>query len=264
MRSDAVLLERILLNLVSNAVRYTRRGKILLGCRRQGGDLRIEVWDTGVGIPTDQRRLIFEEFHQVAGSARGEEKGLGLGLAIVDRLAGLLHHSIEVRSWPGKGSVFAVVVPRTQGKEAEDSAPPIMRTGASFEGPRVVVIDDDPAALKATQALLESWGCRVRTAASGDEAVAICSATPRRRPRVVICDYRLTGGETGLQIIQRLQTAFPNDMQFILITADASAEVARDAQERGLPLLHKPVRPAKLRALLDHCLRSRAPRNHRN
>lgn len=259
-RSDAVLLERVLLNLASNAVRYTHRGKILLGCRRRGRDLHIEVWDTGTGIPANEQHLIFEEFKRVAGSERAEEKGLGLGLAIVDRLAHLLNHCIEVRSWPGQGSVFTVVAARAEGRATEERALPVVRAGVSLKGSRIVVVDGDPAGLKATQTLLESWGCRVFTATSADEALALRAKTPRRLPDVVICDCRLIAGEPGIQAIQRLRSAFPNHMPFILITADASPDVANHAQEWGLPWLHKPVRPAKLRALLDHCLRLRAPR----
>jgi len=258
LRSDPVLLKRILFNLVSNAVRYTRKGKILVGCRRRGSHLRIEVWDTGVGISEDQQRPIFEEFHRVAGHEQEAERGHGLGLAIVDRLARLLGHAIELRSTPGKGSMFAVAVPlATEETAKKDEVAKTARAGVSMENARVMVLDDDPAALKATQTLLQSWGCRVLTAASGDEAVSCCSAAPRQLPDIVICDYRLAGGETGVQVINRLQTAFPGSMQFILVSGDTSAEVARCAQEWGLPLLRKPVRPAKLRALLDHCLRAR-------
>lgn len=261
-RSDPLLLERILLNLVSNAVRYTRRGKILLGCRRRGRDLRIEVWDTGAGIAADQQRLIFEEFHRVVGPERGDEKGFGLGLAIVDRLARLLNHSIEIRSLPGKGSMFAVIVPQAEGRAVEDQVPQVVRAGALLEGARVVVIDDDAAALMATQTLLESWGCEVIAALTGDDAAAHLATLGDRFPEVVVCDYRLGGGVTGVEVIEDLRKKFSPGIQGILVSGDASGEAAQAAKVSGYPLLQKPVRPAKLRALLGHCLAS--PPGHRD
>lgn len=258
--SDPILLERILLNITSNAVRYTRRGKILLGCRRRGGDLCIEVWDTGVGIPANEQRLVFEEFHRVGATERGAEKGFGLGLAIVDRLARLLNHAIEVRSWPGDGSVFTVVVPRAEGPTSEERASLALRAGVPLQGVRIIVVDDDPAGMKATQSLLESWGCSVLTATSAVEAIALSAKTPRRPPDIVICDFRLIADDPDTKGPPALRAAFPFNGQCILTTADASPDTANHAQEWGLPLLRKPVRPAKLRALLDHCLRLRAPR----
>ncbi len=259
LRSDSVLLERILFNLVSNAVRYTREGKVLVGCRRHGDGLRIEVWDTGCGVPDDQQGLIFEEFRRAAGAEHNPEKGIGLGLAIVDRLAKLLGHAVEVRSKPGKGSMFAVTVPRAPESPPASTAVTAARAGVSLEDVLVLVVDDDPVALEATRTLLESWGCRVLTAVSGAEAVACLSAQRGGLPAIVICDYRLAEGETGTQVLDRARATFADRMQGILVTGDTSAAMLRTAEDSGYPLLQKPVRPARLRALLDHCLRTRNP-----
>ncbi|MBI3897770.1 MAG: response regulator [Gammaproteobacteria bacterium] len=258
-RSDSVLLERILLNLVANAVRYTVQGKILLGCRRRGDKLRIEVWDTGIGIPENQQQHIFDEFYQVAGSQLSAERGLGLGLAIVDRLARLLGHSISLHSAPGQGSVFVVEVPLTLGK-ADDRTTPVAATavGRELEGLLVLVVDDDASALLATKALLESWGCSVFAARSGAEAKWYLSAARERLPQLVICDYRLSSAETGIHVLDHIRQSVSADICTILVSADTSAEVLRAAQESGYPLLYKPLRPAKLRALTLHLL-ARAP-----
>ena len=172
-RSDPILLERILLNLVSNAVRYTTRGGVVVGCRRHGGLLRIEVWDSGAGIPDDQRQNIFAEFCQLAASKTDHHAGLGLGLSIVDRLCRLLEHPIELKSMVGKGSCFAVAVPvatvPARAVEVPDSREPELD---AFKGKLIVVIDDDAMVLSSTDGLLRSWGCRVVTAGSGDAALA--------------------------------------------------------------------------------------------
>ncbi len=159
-RSDPILLERILLNLVSNAVRYTTRGGVVVGCRRHGGLLRIEVWDSGAGIPDDQRQNIFAEFCQLAASKTDHHAGLGLGLSIVDRLCRLLEHPIELKSMVGKGSCFAVAVPvatvPARAVEVPDSREPRLD---AFKGKLIVVIDDDAMVLSSTDGLLRSWGC---------------------------------------------------------------------------------------------------------
>lgn len=251
-RSDPILLERILHNLVSNAVRYTARGKVLLGCRRRGAHLRIEVWDTGVGIAADQLRLIFDEFYRVT-DPLAEERGLGLGLAIVDRLARLLGHKISVRSVPGKGSMFAIDVPCAIGAAAEGEAVAPAADSAEFPATLIMVIDDDHAALAATRTLFESWGCRVLTAGSGTEAEAQLRKRPER-PGLFVCDYRLSHTETGIELLDRLRTLTRGDTPAVVISADTSIEVQRAAEASGYPLLHKPLRPAKLRALTHHLL----------
>lgn len=259
-RSDPILLERILLNLVSNAVRYTERGKILLGCRRSGPNLRIEVWDTGVGIAPDQQRLIFDEFYRAGAQPADTERGLGLGLAIVERLAQLLGHVVTVRSEPDHGSMFAIEVPLATGPETEVEAPPAPSDSAELAGLSVMVIDDDPAALRATQALFEGWGCRVLTAVSGADAESQVEASVPP-PDIYICDFRLSHAETAIDVLDRLRTRLGRDIRAVVVSADTSSEVRLAVDASGYPLLHKPLRPAKLRALMQYLLK-RAERSH--
>lgn len=256
-RGDPLLLERILSNLVSNAVRYTRQGKILLGCRRRGNAVHIQVWDTGIGIPSDQQRLIFEEFYRGAAPGLENEKGFGLGLAIVERLARLLGYTLDLRSSEGRGSVFVVAVPRaaSTGRVEEPIEP--VHVPSSIHGAGVLVVDDDPQALRATRALLEEWGCRVWTAASGAEARAWLAAGDSPHVDVIVSDYRMPG-ETGIEMLERVRRHLP-DVPGIVVTADSSDAAQEAVHGRGYPLLQKPVRPAKLRALLEHYLRNRNP-----
>lgn len=251
--SDPILLERIMLNLVSNAVRYTPTGKILLGCRRHGGGLRLEVWDTGIGIDADQQRRIFEEFYRV-GSAPDADRGQGLGLAIVDRLARLLGHEIIVRSRPGAGSMFALQVPLAAGPVFEATPAVPAHERVTLAGLSVLVIDDDLAALHATRSLLEGWGCRVATASSGIEAESRLQTLGDRPPELYICDYRLGQSETGVDVLDRLRRRLARDVRAVIVTADTSLEVRRAVEAGGYALLYKPLRPAKLRALTHHLL----------
>lgn len=251
-RSDPVLLERILRNLVSNAVRYTPKGKILVGARRRGERLRIEVWDCGVGIPPECQDKIFDEFYQAGNPGRDRQEGMGLGLAIAGRLARLLDSRIDVASTPGKGSVFRIDVPFGElDEEAERVPAPV--AGAALAGSRVLVIDDEAAVRDGMETLLSQWGCRVATAASLDEALARAAREP---PDLVLCDYRLDAG-TGIEALARLQAALGGRIPGILVSGDTAPEVLLEAKAAGYPLLHKPVRPAKLRALLSHVLGKR-------
>jgi CheY-like chemotaxis protein len=254
-RSDPILLERILLNLVSNAVRYTTRGGVVVGCRRHGALLRIEVWDSGAGIADDQRQNIFAEFCQLAASKTGHDAGLGLGLAIVDRLCRLLEHPIELKSIVGKGSCFAVAVPVASAPartvEVPDSREP--RSDA-FKGKLIVVIDDHAMVLGSTGGLLRSWGCRVVTAGSGDAALAGL-AEYDCAPDLIISDYHLAEGETGMEAIARLRAALNTSIPAFLISADTDAERLRAVRAARYHLLHKPVRPMALRNMLHRYLR---------
>jgi signal transduction histidine kinase/ActR/RegA family two-component response regulator len=250
--SDPVLLERILLNFLTNAVRYTERGAILLGCRRHGKHVRIEVWDTGVGIAPEHIEAIFQEFYQVGNPERDRAKGLGLGLAIAARLARLLGSRIEMRSHPGKGSVFAIELPVGVARaeiETANAPAPI----ESLPGARVLVVDDDVLVREAMASLLAQWGCRVTMAATGAEAAAALDGEGGV-PDAVLCDYRLPGGETGVDVIARLRAAAGRPVPAALITGDTAPERLREAKLAGHALLHKPVRPAKLRALLEQLL----------
>jgi signal transduction histidine kinase len=252
-RSDAILLERILLNLVSNAIRYTKGGGVVLGCRRAGRQLRIEVCDTGIGIPEDQRRRIFGEFYQIPTLERTGREGLGLGLAIVDRLCNLLKHSIGVASTVGKGSRFYVSVPMAPKRVSfQKAAPAGMAQFDSVFDKLIVVIDDDALVLDSTGGLLRSWGCRVITAESDQNALAQITS----KPDLIISDYRLKNGRTGIHAIAQLRGAFGTDIPAFLISGDISPERLQDAQKNGYQLLHKPVAPMSLRAVISRFLRS--------
>jgi signal transduction histidine kinase len=251
-RSDPLLLERILLNLVSNAVRYTALGGIVIGCRRRGRLLRIEVWDSGIGIPHDQQRNIFSEFYQVAGPER--RSGLGLGLAIVERLCGLLDYRVEVVSALGKGSRFTLLVPLAAARmdiPQPSSAPSHLPDPA--QGKLVVVVDDDALVLDGMRGLLQSWGCRVVTGAS-ESAVLARIADQASRPDLIISDYRLSDGKTGIEVIEGLRRALAAPIPAFLISGDSGPEPGRQARARGYPLLHKPVRPVTVRATVNQLL----------
>lgn len=256
-RSDSILLERILLNLVSNAVSYTASGRIVVGCRRRGGQLRIEVWDSGPGIPKDQHQNIFAEFHQLGGPQHERRSGLGLGLAIVDRLCRLLDHQIELTSALGKGSRFSVIVPlvAAQALTAEPK-PSVYAALGSIRDKLVVVIDDDELVLDSTGRLLRSWGCDVVTAASAHAALAGL-AERGRTPDLIISDYRLSDGQNGIEAIKKLREAFSLSIPAFLISGDTAPERLRDARASGYHLLYKPVRPRALRAMLGRFLNKR-------
>lgn len=249
-RSDRRLLRRLLQNLISNAVKYTPRGKVLIGCRRQGANVRIDVCDSGLGIPLSQQTLIFREFERLAPAAR-TARGLGLGLSIVERISKVLDHPVTVRSQQGKGSVFSVTLPA-----APASALAINTTGSDpvrqtqpLDGMLVLAIDNEPRILEGLRALLEGWGCRVITAADGEEAGAAL-AQEIVIPHGVIADYHLDQGD-GLSAISVLRNEFGMELPAVLITADRTNEVREAAEASGVRVLNKPVRPAALRALLS-------------
>ena len=249
-RSDFILLERVVANFVSNAIRYTKHGSVLVGCRREGSDLRIEVWDTGHGIPEDQRQNVFGEFYRLK-SADGTQSGFGLGLAIVDRLSRLLHHPVHVHSTVGKGSCFSVTV-KTVGASAQVIKPAVRTAAARLplsEDKFVVVIDNDPMVLEAMSGLLRRWRCQVITAETSDAALKELgdSAT---LPDLIISDYHLSDGKTGIDAIAQLRAALGTAIPAFLMSGDVNAGPLQAAQETGFPLLHKPVEPMTLRATL--------------
>ena len=254
-RSDFILLQRILLNLVTNAIRYTVRGGVVVGCRRRGNQLRIEVWDSGIGIPADQRENIFREFYQVADIERSRRVGLGLGLAIVDRLCRLLDHRLELTSTPGRGSRFAVSLPSVAAPQEpiEHSFTPKAMVDP-VSGKLIVVIDDDALALDAMRGLLRRWGCFVVTAESESAALASLAGDDHR-PDLIISDYRLADGHTGIEAIQQLRSALRARIPAFLVTGDIAPERLREASANGLHLLHKPVEPMALRAMLNQILK---------
>lgn len=250
-QTDPALVRRIVQNFVSNAVRYTRQGTVLVGCRRRAGALAIQVWDTGPGIPPEQLSAIFEEFRRLGSGGEDEPAGLGLGLAIVERIAARLGHPVAVRSWPGRGSVFEVVLPLSETPVAARPAEtPRRRSPATdLAGRLVLCVDNDHAILTATRLLLEGWGCTVLAAT--DAAGAKEALQPvGRAPDMVLLDYHLAGVETGLVVLDALEAAVGHPLAAALVTADRTDALKAAARTRGLPLLHKPLKPAALRALL--------------
>ena len=244
-----MLLERILLNLVSNAVRYTSRGGVLVGCRRRGERLRIEVWDTGPGIAESQHQYIFDEFYQIPDPDRDRRGGLGLGLAIVDRFRRLLDHPIALTSRPGKGSCFSIEVPLCTPPARRDAPPgpgdlAQEKAGAGL----VLVVDDDPMVLEAMRGLLERWGYRTITGASHEAVAALAAGGPR--PDLIIADFHLSGGRTGIETIEHVRAALGGKIPAFLVSGDTSPERLQQARAQGYTLLHKPVSPMTLRSLV--------------
>ncbi|WP_051340872.1 MASE3 domain-containing protein [Azospirillum halopraeferens] len=247
--SDPTLLSRIVRNLLENALRYTSSGGVVLGCRRRGGVVRLEVLDSGPGIPRDRLDDIFEEFVQIDVAGRESGQGLGLGLAIVRRLADLLDHPLEVRSSPGRGSRFVVTVPqvRAPAEAPEDDARELPPAGVRGTA---LVVDDEAIVLAAMASMLESWGFRVLPAATPDAALAAVAAAGRA-PDVVISDYRLGGGRTGVDLIREVRAACGVAVPSILLTGDTGPDRLVEAQRSGFDVLHKPVTPAQLRAVVE-------------
>jgi signal transduction histidine kinase len=254
-RSDFILLERILLNLVSNAVRYTERGGVVIGCRHRNGRLRIDVCDSGIGIPQDQRRNIFGEFYQLDSGEKDRRGGLGLGLAIVDRLCGLLDHPIELTSSVGRGSRFSVLIPSASAVMAQVPLDVPRALVDSEHGKLVMVIDDNELVRDGTRGLLKSWGCLVVTAESEDAAMAKL-ADHVRRPDLIISDYHLAQGKAGFELIDRLRRACGAQIPAFLISGDTAPERLREASASGYYLLHKPVLPITLRSVVSQLLKN--------
>jgi two-component system, sensor histidine kinase len=255
-RTDPVLMERIIRNLVANAVRYTERGGIVVGCRRCGDAIRVEVWDTGPGIPYAQQEKVFQEYFQLGNHERDRAKGLGLGLAIVRRLNHLLDSELTLRSRPGCGSCFSVVMPRAIGASDEGESPE-KRFASALNLGLVLVIDDEAAIRDGMATLLTSWGHGVATAGSGDEMLAELAQCPER-PDLIICDYRLRSGENGIEVVERLRAEYNEAIPAMLITGDTAEGRLKEAQASGLLLLHKPVSNSKLRAAIANLTASGA------
>lgn len=257
--SDPMLLKRIMRNLVSNALRYTNQGKVLVGCRRRGAEMRIQVWDTGIGIHAADQKAIFEEFYQLHNPERDRRKGLGLGLAIVNRLAALMHCPIEISSSVNQGSMFAVTVPLL-GNAVTEIPPPsvIVNRDGDLSERTILVIDDEPEILRGMKGLLEQWGCRVLTAGSIAQAAAHIRGSALC-PAVIIADYRLRNHETGIQAMACIRSLLNKEVPGLLITGDTAPERLQEAYASGYGILHKPVPPARLRALLGHLIRTNAP-----
>jgi len=238
-RSDPQLLRRVLQNFLSNALRYAEYGRVLLGVRRHGEQLRVEVWDTGPGIAPGEQQLIFQEFRR--GSAAGGQ-GLGLGLSIAQRMAGLLDHPLGLRSWPGRGSVFDLSMPMAR---AAIRLPPIADAQHSLPAGRALVLDNEPAALAALSSLLTSWGWHVHAARNAKQALAA-----PWRPDLHILDFHLDGGDTGFDVWHRLRELHA-DVPTVMLTADRDGELRQRLLDAGLGVLYKPLKPLALRQVLQ-------------
>ncbi|WP_027859683.1 PAS domain-containing hybrid sensor histidine kinase/response regulator [Marinobacterium jannaschii] len=252
--TDLRLLRRILRNFISNAIRYTASGRILIGCRRQQGQLSIQIWDTGDGIAPEQLDEIFQEFRQLQRKKGSERKGVGLGLAIVDRIARVLEHPIRVHSVPGKGSMFAVDVPTATLPAVRNQrlSQGILPSDA-LQGARILVIDNEENILISMQALLAPWGCELQLACDQQEAIGLCRQD-NFKPDLVLADYHLDDDRLGTEAIRAVRDMLGEQVPAVIITADRSDESRQLFRRLKLPVLNKPLKPGKLRALLTHLL----------
>jgi len=253
-RSDIQLLARILRNLLTNAIRYTPQGRVLLGCRRRRQRLSIEVWDTGVGIADDKLEEIFQEFKRGEGVRPNQDRGLGLGLAIVEKIARMLGHRIQVSSQPGRGSRFAIEVPlarRAPLLRAEPTTTELVLQ--RLQGARVWVLDNDTAICAGMRTLLEGWGCAVTTALS-EEDLARQVDDFHAEADLLIADYHLDNGHTGIDVVAKVNARRANPLPALMITANYSNELKQQVRELGHMLMHKPVRPMKLKTAMCHML----------
>jgi CheY-like chemotaxis protein/two-component sensor histidine kinase len=256
-RSDVTLLGRVLRNLVENALRYTVSGHIRIVCRRIDDQLRIEVEDSGIGIPSEQLDRIFDEFHQVGNQARDRTQGLGLGLAIVRRIADLLGHRIETRSRPGEGSTFSIELPLAMTEAAGLPVSGDAGSDQNGQGRLVVVIDDDALVLESLEAILTEWGYQAVAAISAEEAIAQVRKLDRR-PDIVIADYRLQDGRTGTEAILAIRVLFDHPIPGLILTGETDLKFLRECTGHDVGIMHKPVMPAQLSRALDQQLNAAA------
>jgi CheY-like chemotaxis protein len=238
----------VLQNLLSNAIKYTPRGRVLFGVRPRGNRVEIQVCDTGPGIEPAQQALVFKEFHRLAETA-ATERGLGLGLSIVERMGRVLEAPIRLRSTPGKGSLFSVSLPRAYGAAVRRHAADMPLAVGDIRNLRVLCIDNEADVLDGMRTLLDGWGCRSVMAASTSEALARLEEMDVP-PSVILADYHLHG-ETGVEAMKAIAAALGRDIPGVIITADRSLEVQREVRALGLVLLRKPLKAAQLRAILS-------------
>jgi len=241
----------VLQNFLTNAFRYAK-GPILLGVRRRSGQLSLEVWDRGPGIPEDKRQVIFEEFKRLDSHQTRAEKGLGLGLAIADGLCRVLGHSLEVRSWPGQGSVFSVTVPLAPALPIP-AVVPSEPSRAALNGTQILCVDNEDSILIGMNSLLSRWGCQVWTARNREECQALLN--DGIRPHLALVDYHLDHGEIGTELMAWLRTQLGEPVPGVVISADGRPELIAQVHAAGLEYLAKPVKPAALRALLSRHVR---------
>ncbi len=253
--SDSQLLARILRNFLSNAIRYTEHGKLLLGCRRRSDGLEIQVWDTGIGVAASQLPEIFREFQRVGTRRKGNDRGLGLGLAIVDKLSRVLGHEVTVSSWPDKGSVFGVRVP--YGNQGSNQQKILGQLNAPQQDPlpgrRILVIDNDEAICVGMETVLSGWGCDVISVLTLDELAENPHALDPA-PDLVIADYHLDDGDTGLQAVDLINQRLSHKVPMLIITANYTNELRQQVKDLGYRLLNKPIKPLKLRSAMVHFL----------
>lgn len=257
LQGDPMLLHRILFNLLSNAVRYTTQGSVLVACRPTCGasEARVEVWDSGIGIAEPDHEKIVEEFYQVGDLSRDRAMGLGLGLSIVAHTCKLLELPLSMRSQPGCGSRFRLQIPATQALP-EWALAPAVRVDKLI-GRHMLLIDDDPVVREALASLLLSWGCTVAQADGPAQACALLQNAPP--PDAIISNHRPRDGVSGIEAVRQLRDAASRPLAACLISGDTDSHLKQQAQEAGLVLLHKPVRPAKLRSLRGHLCQSPTP-----
>ena len=254
-RSDPALLERILGNFMSNAIRYTNKGSVLIGCRKRGDKVVIEVWDTGCGISDDQMSLIYEDFYQIENKERDRGKGLGLGLALAKRLSESLEHKIVSKSTFGSGSCFSVLVnigEKTVDENQDESFMNIM----NLSGANILLVEDDMDVLRATKQLLESWGCKVKTARNKDEVMNLIKENPYDNPDIILADNRLPGDASGIDITYLIQEKLQVSIPCVIMTGDVERNHVQSIIDQGFPVLLKPIQPAKFRAMLSHLIQA--------
>jgi two-component system, sensor histidine kinase len=253
--SDPLMLRRILQNLLTNALRYTQHGGVLMGCRWKDGEVRIQVHDTGPGIPEAQRQAIFQEFQRGEANT-GDGAGFGLGLSIVRRFATVLGHDVQLSSRVGYGSTFSVTLPRTDveiyaGTERELSHHDFQFSG--LEGAKILIVENDPSSAEAMALLLEKWGCDVAKTISTSDALERIGALGGT-PDAIIADLHLDSDESGLEAVNAIRQQVKSEIPAMIVTADYSVEAAREAAVYGFELLKKPVKPAEMRSLLSFLL----------
>jgi len=254
-RSDPLLLQRVLQNLVSNAVRYTKKGGVLVGVRKRGNQCLIDVVDSGCGIAESERETMFEEFYRGAAAADGTHTGLGLGLSIVRRTVSALGHPLEVKSKVGKGSTFRLKVDQVGIAPQVEPASNTWRDSVdNTHGATVLLIENDQAVLDATVRLLNRWSCQTLAARRFDDLRARLSDMPRP-PDIILLDYHLDEGQTGLDALKSLREFVGPDVPAVVITGDRGLETAANVTAAGCELMHKPIKPAELRALMAHLLK---------
>ncbi|VAW61873.1 Putative two-component sensor [hydrothermal vent metagenome] len=253
--TDLRILDRIIRNLISNAIRYTRNGGVVIGCRRVNEQILLAVYDTGLGIEKNKIEKVFQEFYQLNNPERDRSKGLGLGLAIVKRMTDLLDFSLSVISKPNQGSMFGIVIPeKLISKQPRSPEEPAVAP-VFFDNKTILIIDDEEEVRESLTQLLLSWHCSVIAAASGDEAVNVLKQKAQLMPDMILADYRLRNNETGNDAIVKVQLMFPdNVIPALIITGDTAPDKIKEANTGGYEIIHKPVSPNTLRSVIEEML----------